>query len=42
LDAKLLNRRNSKRGQARDTLSGVVKSSKDNGIFRGKKARKIE
>ena len=40
LDAKLLNRRNSKRGEARDTLSGVVKSSKDNGIFRGKKARK--
>ena len=27
-------------GEARDTLSGVVKSSKDNGIFRGKKARK--
>jgi ribosomal RNA-processing protein 12 len=42
LDAKLLNRRNSKRGEARDTLSGVVKSSKDSGIFRGKKARRTE
>ena len=41
LDAKLLNRRNSKRGEARDTLSGVVKSSKDSGIFRGKKARRF-
>ena len=42
LDAKLLNRRNSKRGEARDTLSGVVKSSKESGIFRGKKARRFD
>jgi ribosomal RNA-processing protein 12 len=37
LDAKLLNRRNSKRGEARETLSGVVKGS---AVLRGKKARR--